>query len=337
MLNKISKNDIQGYKTKDLMTKHVITLQPQDNLLKAENMMSGYRIKKIVVVDDYKNKKHPIGILTIKDILKFLISDKKDRDLNEILISEAMTKNLITTNKENSVIDCAKILDKNNNISSLIVIGKEEESEQQEQQESSANKKMSSLSGIITSTDFTRFFSENCIGLTTVKDYMSQPVFTISINEKVSMAAELIIEKNVSRLVVTAATNSHRDRLLGILSESDISRITTGLKSRTSRSVYEYMQAIFASSTSNKLDDSIEIAFIRIQDIFTPNPTTIEKNADLALAAKIMIRHGISGIPVTKSLSSIEDQDKEKKMTKNQQPIGIISKTDIVKALTDFE
>jgi CBS domain-containing protein len=334
MLNKIFKKDIKDYKTNDLMTKHVITLQPQDNLLKGENMMSGYRIKKIVVVDDYKNKKHPIGILTIKDILKSLISDKKDRDLNEILISEAMTKNLITTNKENSVIDCAKILDKNNNISSLIVIEKEEESEQQE---SSSNKKMSSLSGIITSTDFTRFFSENCIGLTTVKDYMSHPVFTISINEKVSRAAELIIEKNVSRLVVTAATNSHRDKLLGIISESDISRITTGLKSRTSRSVYEYMQAIFASSTSNKIDDSIEIAFIRIQDIFTPNPTTIEKNADLALAAKIMIRHGISGIPVTESSSSVEGQNKKKKMTKNQQPIGIISKTDIVKALTDFE
>jgi CBS domain-containing protein len=54
---------------------------------------------------------------------------------------------------------------------------------------------------------------------------MSHPVFTISINEKVSRAAELMIEKNVSRLVVTA-TNSHRDSLLGILSESDISRVT---------------------------------------------------------------------------------------------------------------
>ena len=134
MLNKIFKKEVQDYKAKDLMTKHVITLQPQDNLLKAENMMSRYRIKKIVVDYDDDNKKHPVGILTIKDILKFLLSDKTDRDLDEILISEAMTKNLITTNKENSVIDCAKILDKNNNISSLIVIEKEEDdSEQQEQ------------------------------------------------------------------------------------------------------------------------------------------------------------------------------------------------------------
>ena len=36
MLNKIFKKDIQDYKAKDLMTKHVITLQSQDNLLIAQ-------------------------------------------------------------------------------------------------------------------------------------------------------------------------------------------------------------------------------------------------------------------------------------------------------------
>ena len=50
-----------------------------------------------------------------------------------------------------------------------------------------------------------------------------------------------------------------------------------------------------------------------------------------------MIKNGISGIPVTESSFSAEGQDKEKNMTKNQQPIGIISKTDVVKALTDLE
>jgi CBS domain-containing protein len=125
MLNKIFKRDIQDYKAKDLMTKNVITLQSQDNLLRAQRMMSRFRIKKIVVVDEDKNKKYLVGILTIKDIIKFLISDKTDRDLDEIAIFEAMTKNVITTIKNKNVVDCAKILDKNNNISSLIVIEEE--------------------------------------------------------------------------------------------------------------------------------------------------------------------------------------------------------------------
>ena len=247
--------------------------------------MSRFRIKKIVVVVDDKNKKYPVGILTIKDIMKFLISDKADRDLDEIAIFEAMTKKLITTIKNKDVVDCAKILDKNNNISSLIVIEEEENSEQQEQQqESSVNKKIS-LSGIITSTDFTRFFSENCIGVASVKDYMSQPVFTISINEKVSRAIQLMLEKNVSRLVVTAMVSNHSSSgTLGILSETDISGITPALKSRKLRWVYENMELLFGSSKRNL--DFIEPALVRIEDIFTPNPITIEKDADLAEGSK---------------------------------------------------
>jgi CBS domain-containing protein len=330
MLNKIFKRDIQDYKAKDLMTKNVIALQSQDNLLRAQRMMSRFKIKKIVIVDDDKNKKYLVGILTIKDIIKFLISDKTDRDLDEIAIFEAMTKNVITTIKNKNVVDCAKILDKNN-ISSLIVIEEEEEnSEQQEQQrESSANKKIS-LSGIITSTDFTRFFSENCIGLASVKDYMSQPVFTISIDEKVSRAIQLMLEKNVSRLVVTAMGSSHSISILGILSETDISGITPALKSRKLRSVYENMELLFGSSKRNL--DFIEPALVRIEDIFTPNPITIEKDADLAEAAKLMVKQGISGIPIIES--SLVKGGEEKI---DNQPIGMISKTNIVRALTDIK
>jgi CBS domain-containing protein len=121
MHNKLFKKEIDNYRAKDLMTKHVITLQPQESLLKAQNTMSRYRIKKVVVVkNNHKNKEHPVGILTIKDILKFLISDKTDRDLHEISISEVMSKNLITMDKDSSIIDCAKVLH-NNKISSLIV------------------------------------------------------------------------------------------------------------------------------------------------------------------------------------------------------------------------
>jgi len=183
------------------------------------------------------------------------------------------------------------------------------------------------LSGILTSTDFVRFFSENCRSLASVKDYMSDSVFSISINEKVSKAADLMIEKNISQLVVTA-TNSHRDNLLGILTETDISRVILALKSKTVRSVYEYLQIIFYSSKRNNRDNFLEPAFMRVRDIFTPNPTVIEKDADLAEAAKIVVRQSIRGIPVIESPREEE--------TKNQ-PIGIISKIDIIKALRDLE
>jgi CBS domain-containing protein len=57
----------------------------------------------------------------------------------------------------------------------------------------------------------------------------------------------------------------------------------------------------------------------------TPNPITIEKDADLAEAAEIMVKHGINGLPVTESSINVE------------KPIGIISKFDIIKVLTRQE
>lgn len=306
MLDKIFKENIKDYKAKDLMVKHVITLPPMENLWKAQSTMSRYRIKKLVIAAQNKIvQKHPIGILTIKDIIKFVIADKTDRDLDEIPISEAMTKNLIKASKDSAITECAKIITANN-VSSLIIVEDENNN--------------NNLAGIMTSTDFVNFFSENCIGFTAVKDYMSQSLYTISIKDKVITAAQIMSEKNVSRLIVIDPDN--QNKLTGIISETDISRTVPAFKSKTIRSAYENMESLFSSKSK---PDFTEPSFVRIEDIMTPNTITIEKDADLAEAAKIMVKQGISGLPVIELPDNVE------------QPIGIISKSDIVKALITEE
>lgn len=305
MFNKIFKQNIKDYKAKDLMIKHVITLYPQENLWKAQNMMSRYNIKKIVIVKE--GKKHPIGIMSLKDIIKFVISDKSYRDLHEIPISEAMIENLIIVNKNSAITDCAKTVTENN-VSSLIIVNEDDDN--------------NSLAGIVTTTDLANFFSDNCIGLTSVENYMSQPVFTISIKEKVSTAAQIMLEKKVSRLVVIDDDNNQNNSV-GIISETDLSLTVPAFKSRTVRMVYEHIGLLFSSKS--KPNFIIEPSFVRIEDIMSPNAVSIDKDADLAEAAKIMIRRHVSGLPV---IGSIDNAD--------QQPIGITSKSDIVKALTDL-
>ena len=181
MFNKMFKQNIKDYKAKDLMIKHVKTLLPQESLWKAQNMMSRYNIKKIVIVAE--SKKHPIGIVSLKDMIKFVISDKTDRDLHEIPISEAMTKNLVMANKNSIITYCAKTMTENN-VSSLIIVNEDD-----------GKNDNYSLAGIVTTTDFTDFFSENCIGLTSVEKYMSQPAITISIKQKVSTASTNYVRK----------------------------------------------------------------------------------------------------------------------------------------------
>jgi CBS domain-containing protein len=308
MFNEIFKRNIKDYKAKDLMVKNVITLSAQEDLWKAQNMMSRYNIKKIVIVTD--SKKHPIGIVSLKDMIKFVISDKTDRDLHEIPISEAMTKNLIMANNNSIITYCAKTMTENN-VSSLIIVN-EDDSENDNY----------SLAGIVTTTDFTDFFSENCIGLTSVEKYMSQPAFTISIKENVSTAAQIMLEKKVSRLVVIDE-DDNQNNLVGIISETDISRTVPAFQSKTIRSVYEHIESLFSSKS--KPDFITEPSFVRIRDIITPYATAISKDADLAEAAKIMKRRRVSGLPVVRSFDNTD-----------QQPIGITSKSDIVKALTDL-
>ena len=308
MFNEMFKQNIKDYKAKDLMIKHVITLFPQENLWKAQNMMSRYNIKKIVIVTH--SKKHLIGIVSLKDMIKFVISDKTDRDLHEIPVSEAMTKNLIMANKNSIITNCAKTMTENN-VSSLIIVNEDD-----------GKNNDYNLAGIVTTTDFANFFSENCIGLTSVENYMSQPAFTISIKQKVSTAAQIMLEKKVSRLVVIDE-DDNQNNLVGIISETDISRTVPAFQSRTIRSVYEHIESLFSSKS--KPDFITEPSFVRIRDIITPNAIVINKDADFAEAAKIMIRRDVSGLPVIGSFNNTD-----------QQPIGITSKSDVVKALTDL-
>jgi CBS domain-containing protein len=156
---------------------------------------------------------------------------------------------------------------------------------------------------------------------------MSKPVITISINEKVRAAAELMVDKNVSLLGIIS--NDNRKNMLGILSETEIARVTLAFKSKTQRSVSEYIGMIFSSPYKKNIDAFSEPSLVTIGDIFTPNPTLIESGADLAEAAMILTRNNnVSGLPVVESL-----QDE----TKRDQPIGIISKSDIMRALAKIE
>ena len=303
MLKKILNKDVKEYKAKDVMTKNVITLPPSESLLKAQSLMTKYRIKKIVVVED----DIAVGIIAIKDILRFAVSDQTDREMHEIPIAEAMIERLVTIEKNSTLIECAQIMAREN-VSSIVII------------EDGAQRsiKLKKLSGIITSSDFTSFFGDKCSGMTTVRDYMSYPVFTIAVNEKISNATELMLKHYISHLVVTGP-----GYLVGILSETDLLLLTLAFKSKTLRSVYENNLILFHSSKKRNL---VEPAFATIRDVLTPDPTIIEKHADLADAAKIMIRQGISAVPVVDSL----EEDKK------DLPVGIITKSDVVKALSQI-
>jgi CBS domain-containing protein len=73
-------------------------------------------------------------------------------------------------------------------------------------------------------------------------------------------------------------------------------------------------------SRRKNIPSGIKAVFLA-EDIMKYYPITIAKNTDLAQAAQIMIRNRISGLPVVQYSNNASNL------------VGIITKTDIIKAL----
>jgi CBS domain-containing protein len=95
-------------KAKDI-ARDPIKLGPDGTVYDARNVMVKYNIGRVVVVDKHNKV---LGIITEKDIARFLYQEVPNRHLNEIRLDEVMSKNLITVTEDQDVSSCAKILHK---------------------------------------------------------------------------------------------------------------------------------------------------------------------------------------------------------------------------------
>jgi CBS domain-containing protein len=75
-----------------------------------------FNISRIVVAKDNK----PLGIVTEKDIARYLYIQMPERRLKEVGVEEVMSKNLVTVNAQTDLNVCAKLMIENK-ISSIIV------------------------------------------------------------------------------------------------------------------------------------------------------------------------------------------------------------------------
>src|SRR5579863_564135 len=117
----------------------VVTLGAEDTVNDALFLMQKNDIKRIVIVrDDF-----PIGIVTERDIGKFLEHDKTTRALDKIPIQNIMSKNLVSISVEDEDIAIQSSIRMDTfQISSVVVVDNE-----------------GKLAGITTKSDLTRIFS----------------------------------------------------------------------------------------------------------------------------------------------------------------------------------
>jgi CBS domain-containing protein len=219
-----------------------------------------YNISRLIVIKDNK----PIGIITEKDITRYLID--ADKPINQIKVFEVMKSPLITAHLDDTIQNAAKTMLKHG-ISSLVIVENSE------------------LKGIVTKLDIAKFCA-TVKGRWHVRDYMTKNPIAVSPSDTIFKVINLMVNNNISRVVVTDANN----KPIGIITLADIVRSSP-----------EISFAKLKNTRIPKILRPLMLRSIIISTMMSRDLVVIREDADLADAAQTMITYGISGLPVINS------------------------------------
>lgn len=258
---------IVGFDAKTTMWKP-IRLRSEQTLVDARNTMIKYNISRVVIVKNHK----PLGVVTEKDIARFLYEQVPTRQLDEIRLDEVMSRDLVTVNPEQDLRHCAKLMLKKQ-ISSLLVVDDK-----------------NNLKGIFTKTDLTTAYIEHFALVHKVQEFMTKKVITVAPDEPVHSAMLLMSGNQISRVVV-----SEKGRQVGIITGRDLLALGAFF-SRLDRLRIKKEYAFIPSGLKG---------FMLASDVMTAKPISTTPDSDLADAAYVMLRNRISGLPVVDAKSNL--------------------------------
>ena len=241
-------------------------------------------------------KNKPIGIITEKDIAKTIYA-LGDKPIKSVKVSGFMSKKLIVVNANDTIYDCAKLM-KKNHISSIIVLGKN-----------------GIFEGLVTKTDLAAIFLTHAVAPLKISKIMTRKVITAMPGDSLLYVESLLIHNRIARVVV------QRNRIpVGIITFRDFvpAKLPHWLaESADPKEVQQYkMKKNFDDFHVNQMSHLLHFKAV---DIMASNPITVDADEDVGVAVLLMIRNNISGIPVVKK----------------SKLVGIITKTDIVKAIAE--
>ena len=275
-----------------VMVKRSITVKPSTTLLDARDILFRHKIRRLVVLNE---KEKPVGIITEKDIARS-IYNLGTRSIKSVKVGDFMSKNLITVTKDSTIYDCAKLM-RRHRISSVIVINKD-----------------GTLAGLVTKTDLVSVFLTQSTVPLKVASIMTKNVITADPGDSLLLIESLLINHRISRVVI-----QRNRRPVGIITYRDFmpAKIPHWIAEFADpKELEEYRRRSVPEFSANQLNYLLPFKAV---DIMAPNPITVDANDDVGLAAMLMIRNNISGLPVARKGLLV----------------GIITKSDIVKAIAE--
>ena len=253
------------------MTHPVVTCSREATLLDVQGLLADHKISRIVVVD---GEKAPIGIVSEKDVMNFLLGDESMRGLDEIAVKDVASLDLVSVKSSTTVKEAAGTMIRKK-MSSLVVLDSE-------------------LEGIITKADVVTYMA--VAGSThSVEKFMTPKPAIVKSTQSIFSVIVLMLKHKISRVVVV----DREDKPVGIITLADIS-LATNLSNLTRLYV-----AAGPQLASDLLKRAVVFRRITAGDFMTPNPLCVNQTSNLSSAAKLMSTHRISGIPVVDDLGKL--------------------------------
>ena len=235
-----------------------------------------------------------MGLVSEKDLGLFLFMDTSERTLNEIPLSEII-KTIISVDEKTELVKCAQIM-LENSIGSLVITSNDD------------------TVGILTKTDLVRYFTKTHLDEKIVGEYMS-PYYAWQYSDtSLSKVVLKMIDEKISRVVL----RGHDEIPVGIVTFRDLFNLA--LKLGAQEDVLDNSDPMISVIFPRKgfISDSGFGGSTKINEIMSKDIVSVNYDDDLAHTGKILLEKNINGAGVLSRHGNI---------------VGIISKTDIVKAL----
>ncbi|MFB5613482.1 MAG: CBS domain-containing protein [Candidatus Nitrosomaritimum yanchengensis] len=167
------------------------------------------------------------------------------------------------------------------------------------------------IKGIFTKTDLVKFYLENPSDKKIV-DYMTHDYVYTHSAAPLFKVVKKMLENRVSRIIV----KNQNEEPIGIISFRDLFRISIELGSEEDDSGFTISDQIRKGFLSEEGFGNISLA----REVMTKGIFSIKFNEDLSSACELILENNVSGLVVLDGNGSIA---------------GIISKTDIIKAIAN--
>ena len=272
--------------------KQPISIPPNTSILDARDILIRHRIGRLII----EFNKKPVGIITEKDLSKS-ISVFSGNPIAKIMVRDIMSKDLVTVQQDNSIYDCAKLM-KEHGISSVIV-------------KNSRDK----LVGIVTKTDLVSTFLIQSTASLPISKIMTRKVITVSPNDSIFEVQSVLLNNKIRRTVV-----SKNNIPVGMITYRDFIPAKTFDVYKEFTDSEERTEVLWSPQLNefNVNNLSYLLTFLA-RDIMSKNPFSVSPDDVVYTAAILMIRHGISGLPVVRG----------KKL------VGIVTKSDIINVIAN--